>query len=392
MHDNPFSPSFSIRPERFFGRVQELDMMRKALGNPDSPFRFLFLTGTRGCGKTSLLHQFAIIAKQEEGWAVIESTYQDCMEQLADFAGIRSAHTRKKAFDPSIPAAGAQVSAFSVTHESSELPSEHLAQAFVSKTSKIRNTGVMVIIDEVQKVAEHDMEEICHAVQAARTAGHNVALVIAGLPAAYAKIRRFPGCTFVQRMKRWKLGMMGIADTEEFLRSMFGLVPEVRLSGEGLRELAEFSGGHPYLLQLLGSYCYDVSLEQGMAHASQVTALNSNMVREAERRAFADYQANVLGNLLVGLRRGVYEYLHVLCQTCDEQSTARTADVASALGKSLQECSAQRARVIDLQLAIPAGRGLLQLALPYLSYAFEEPAELEEAASSDAWIPRKNPF
>ena len=392
MHHNPFSPTFSIRPERFFGRNQELEMMRRALSNPDSPYRSLFLTGTRGCGKTSLMHQFALIAEVELGWTVIESTYQDCMEQLGDFAGIRKSHVRRKAIDPSIAVAGISVSGLSASRESTEPPSQHLAPAFVSSASKKKHAGVMITIDEVQKIEEHDMEEVCHAVQAAKTAGLNVALVIAGLPNAYAKIRRYPGCTFVQRMKRYRLGMMSVTETRGFLTSMFALVPEMEVESEALEELAAFSGGHPYLLQLLGSYSYDVSFEQETAHDAQVVLLAPAMVREAERRAFADYQENVLANLLIGLRPGSRSYLRALCDACDEKSTARTADVASRLGKTLQECSPQRARIIDLQLAIPVGRGLLRLALPYLPSAFEEVSEDEQAPPEDTWIPRKTPF
>ena len=39
-----------------------------------------------------------------------------------------------------------------------------------------------------------------------------------------------------------------------------------------------------------------------------VARLDANMVREAERRAVADYQRNVLANLLIGLRQGSKDY------------------------------------------------------------------------------------
>ena len=396
MHDNPFSPSFSIRPERFFGRERELDLIRKALRNPDSPHRFLFLTGTRGSGKTSLLHQFARISTQEMGWLAIECTYQDCMEQLRSFAKLRATRTRRSSVNPSISVAGVSSSAFAKDLESSELPEEHLARSFVEQVAKLKHsTGLLVLIDEVQKIAVKDMEEICHAMQAAKTAGLNVSLVMAGLPVSYAKIRRYPGCTFVQRMKRCRLGMMGVAETKGFLELMFGLVPEISLDASTLDELASFSGGHPYLLQLLGSYAYEVALEEVRAHEAEIVVLDAHMAREAERRAIADYQRNVLANLLIGLRRGTLEYLRAICDVCDDQSTARSADVASALGKTLQECSSQRARVIDLQLALNVGRGLLRLSLPYLPLAFDESADsdkLEGPDPADTWIPRKVPF
>ena len=164
MRDNPFSPSFSIRPERFYGRAYELGIMRAALGNPDSPNRFLFLTGTRGCGKTSLLHQFALLAKREMKWSVLETTYRDCLEVLRDYAGAHHSTRKGASLNPSISVAGVSVSALEVSREKTEPLGAHLAQSLVDKLSrKSRKKGLMVIIDEVQKIAEPSAGGTCRS-------------------------------------------------------------------------------------------------------------------------------------------------------------------------------------------------------------------------------------
>lgn len=391
MHKNPFSPSFSIRPERFYGRKRELELMRSALDNPDSSHRFLFLTGTRGCGKTSLLHQFVLIA--EEGkWATLETTYRDAVEALQGYTGAGTS-TTTKSFSPSLSADGASISALEISNSKTEQPAVHFAHALVDRLGKAkRSNGLFIAIDEIQKISEQDMEEICHAVQAAKTQGLPIALVLAGLPGAYGRIRRYRGCTFTQRMERCRLGMMGISDTDGFLRTMFALIPEMRMRNETIDEIAQFTAGHPYLMQLVGSHLYDVAAETGIAQNGARVEINKALTHEAERRALADYQRNILDNLLHGLRNGTKAYLRAMCDICDESSTARTSDIARALGKTLQECSEARARVIDLQLAVPSGHGELRFELPYFPLAFER-ADVETCPDpSDTWKPRKTPF
>jgi hypothetical protein len=251
---------------------------------------------------------------------------------------------------------------------------------------------LFIAIDEVQKIREADMEEICHAVQATKTEGLPVVLVIAGLPSSYARLRAFKGCTFIQRMRRYRLGTLGIQETNGFLKTMFALVPELELTTGQREELAGFSAGHPYLLQLLGSSIYDIVGESVDWKPAGPLQLPEAAIREAEHRAIDDYQRNVLLNLLVDVRNGTREYLKAMCEVCDSESTASTAEIAGRLGKSLQECSPTRARVIDLQLAEPIERGKLRFSIPYLPLAFAEPDERATTDSTDRWAPRALPF
>ena len=389
MNKNPFSPSFSIRPERFYGRKKELDLIKEALSNPDSANRFLFVTGTRGCGKTSLLHQFALTAKRMK-WTVYETTYQDATEALRSYAGLTTTTTTEASLNPSVSIAGIGASAGSLSKKTTKTQSKHLAKALCEKLAKTKRTkGLFITIDEIQKIPEEDMEEISHAVQAAKTQGLPIALVIAGLPVAYGKIRRYKGCTFVQRMRRYKLGMLNAEETLGFLSTMFELVPEIKLDDTQVNELGKFSAGHPYLLQLAGSYTYDVAKEKA---ANEPITLTSSNIREAEKRAFADYRENILNNLLSGIRNGTKDYLKAICDVSDENSVAATAEVAAKLGKTLQECSTVRARTIDLQLVNPIERSKLQLALPYMPFAFNEDDAQDTQDTSSMLAPRKTPF
>ena len=68
---NPFNPSFGGKPQCFFGRRRELDIVSDALENPNSPYRALFFTGNRGCGKTALLERLSGLASGA-GWLCVD--------------------------------------------------------------------------------------------------------------------------------------------------------------------------------------------------------------------------------------------------------------------------------------------------------------------------------
>ena len=392
MHKNPFSPSFSIRPERFYGRRRELSIMSEALSNPDSANRYLFVTGTRGSGKTSLLHQFCLLA-QESGWTVLEATYQNAMEVLRAYGKADTNSDKRLSVAPAISAVGVSASLFEMTHAESSGTVGHLAQSFVREASRPRHRGgTFIAIDEVQKISEQDMEEICHAVQQAKTNGLNVALVIAGLPASYQRIRNFRGCTFVQRMARLRLGMMGVAETMGFLQAMFALVPEISIAEGQRAELAQFSAGHPYLLQLLGSSLYETASELVGDLPTGTVTMRDEAIRDAEQCALGAYQRNVLHTLLSDTREGTRAYVRAMCEVCDENSTAYTSAIAHALGKTVRECSPSRARVIDLQLAYPVERGKLRFAVPYVPLVFASSDESNSPDPADTWAPRAHPF
>ena len=62
MFENPFSPIFGGKPGVFFGRESILKLFDHAMIDTGSEDRAIFVTGTRGSGKTALLEQLSIKA------------------------------------------------------------------------------------------------------------------------------------------------------------------------------------------------------------------------------------------------------------------------------------------------------------------------------------------
>ena len=82
MLENPFSPVFGGRPKPFFGRKHILRRFEAALRDEGSEYRALFVTGTRGSGKTALIAQLSGRARRK-GWLVVDLGPEDAVHVLA---------------------------------------------------------------------------------------------------------------------------------------------------------------------------------------------------------------------------------------------------------------------------------------------------------------------
>ena len=71
MISNPFSPIFGGKPDVFFGRERLLKNFDQAMIDVGSDNRAIFITGTRGSGKTALLEQLSIRASSKKRKVII---------------------------------------------------------------------------------------------------------------------------------------------------------------------------------------------------------------------------------------------------------------------------------------------------------------------------------
>lgn len=81
MFSNPFSPIFGRKPDVFFGRERILNLFDHAMIDVGSDDRAIFITGTRGSGKTALLEQLSIRATVKKR-KVIDLGPENTIEQL----------------------------------------------------------------------------------------------------------------------------------------------------------------------------------------------------------------------------------------------------------------------------------------------------------------------
>lgn len=330
---NPFTPMFGGKPQHFFGRAIELNIVKHAIADGNSPYRVIFVTGNRGCGKTALLEQFSITAR-DAGWTTVDVH--------AGHAGIS---------------------------ESGRYDGRALTDVLIAARKKYPRGGVFITIDEAQKIPEADMENVCAAVQMALRKGFPVMLVLAGLCGAKEKISSYKGCTFMQRAYDIRLGSLGVDEARSAFEEMLGLTGFVTCGADELDYLCERSYGYPYLIQLLGYYLVEVAAALKPRGKAEVTR---DLIDGAEAQARVDFRTNVIEPSVGGYGPGLTAYLEAIADGVGEDGRSSTGDAARAVGKSAQQCAPYRARLIERGTIVPAGYGYVRLNIPHLRDYFAE--------------------
>ena len=166
MFTNPFTPVFGGKPDLFFGRQLILARFDLAMIDHGSDDRALFITGARGSGKTALLEQMSQRASKR-GWTVLDLGPEDTVSALIH--GLVPHDCETKTVDPqlsiSILGTGGSMGDIS-TSRTTSFPRENLTSIFID-ACKGAQKGILVTIDEVQKVSLEDVSAICNAFQMA---------------------------------------------------------------------------------------------------------------------------------------------------------------------------------------------------------------------------------
>lgn len=380
--DNLFSPAFGGLPQVFFGRTDELSFALDALDNENSPRRAFFITGNRGCGKTTLLEKISSLAAKH-GWMTIDIHSSHVCQSVMEALAGGTQKTIEKSASPS--AMGVSLGRFSSTVTTS-FTEASLSNLLVEKCSSLKGrSGVLITIDEIQKVREDDAENLCAAAQIALRKGLPLMLILAGLPGSKEKVASYPGCTFMQRAYDMKLSSLQVNETLEAFRGVFHRMPRWDIEDEAIWRLGVFSQGYPYLMQLAGYYAVERARESLTEDRSPI-AISEDMVRAIEPVALAEYRANVLEPILNPLSEGLSSYLHAMCEVDSKDGRISTGDVARRLGKSPMQVSVYRSRLIDRRLIEADGRGYVRFLLPHVKeYYFDKVVPLEQKDPLQQW-------
>lgn len=159
--------------------------------------RALFFTGTRGCGKTALLEQLSVRAA-EKGRTVIDLGPDDTIVQLvqAVVGYTETTTTVSPQTSLSILGTGGGLSAGSAS-KTTRYGRENLPTLLIEACKRARQ-GVLVTLDEVQKVPLDDVSALCNAFQMASRKSHDIMLAVAGLPYAHGRVIHHDGCAYMR--------------------------------------------------------------------------------------------------------------------------------------------------------------------------------------------------
>ncbi len=358
---SPFRPSFGSNPPVVAGRDPVLHEIAEALdGGPGAAGRAALITGNRGIGKTVVLNEAEVLAR-ERGWLVLSETATvglidrmtaDGLPELADL--LRQApSTRTRVRGISLPAGLGGVEL--------DLPEEKgpggLRRQLNALTDLLdqHGTGVMITVDEVHaRAARDDVSQLAAIVQHAFREDRPVAFAAAGLPAAVQDLLTSDVSTFLRRARRFVLEPLSPVAIEEALRVPIEQAGR-RVGDAEVAAMAEATHGYPYLVQVIGDRVWRREPSAATITAEHVRRGVDDAVREA---GFALHEPAV--NDLSETDRQF-----ILAMAVDDGDSS-IADVGRRLDRDHGYVSRYRSRLIVAGIVEPSRRGYLRFTIPYL--------------------------
>ena len=360
---NPFSPIFGGKPDVFFGREKILNLFEHAMVDTGSDDRAIFITGTRGSGKTALLEQLSIRAAAKKRKVIDlgpENTISQLIHSLSEYDEVTKNINPQASIN--ILGVGGSVSAGSVS-KTIRFEKENLQPILLKACSKYKK-GLLVTIDEIQKVPIEDVSSICNAFQMASRKGGDIMLAVAGLPYAYSNIIKHEGCTYLRRAAHEELALFTWDEAKDSFRSVFSKVKGIDISPEIIDELNQACYGHPYIMQLLG---YHLILNVNEHVSGKRHSVTKDETHVAIKNALFAYEQRALKPLLEELPNKEKNYLLIMSECLNPERLADISDIAGKLGTSSNKLSKTRAYLINHGIIASPERGKIMFCIPYLA-------------------------
>ncbi|MBQ7724824.1 MAG: hypothetical protein IJT63_04345 [Lachnospiraceae bacterium] len=363
MFTNPFSPIFGGKPDVFFGREKVLHLFDHAMVDAGSDDRAIFITGTRGSGKTALLEQLSIRAALRKR-KVIDLGPENTISQMINVLAGYDVVTKTVNPQDNINILGIDggISVGSVSKQK-HTGKDNLQPILLEACSDYKD-GLLVTVDEIQKVPIEDISSLCNAFQMASRKGCDIMLAVAGLPYSYSKVIKHEGCTYLRRATHEELGLFTWDETAKSFNSIFSEIKGLDIKPDIVNKLNQASFGHPYLMQLLGYHLVLLINDQASGKKHSVTA---DEAEEAISNAIFAYEHRALKPLLEELPNSEKSYLVKMSECLNSDRLADTADIATKLGVTQNKLSRSRAYLIDQGIIAAPERGKVMFCIPYLA-------------------------
>lgn len=352
MVPNPFKPTAGKTPPMLIGRDEAINNFVEALDNgPGAPGRLARVSGMRGMGKTVLLNEFGRIAT-ERGWVVVEETAS------AGFCGrileALSPRTRVKGFKAEPSVLGVSLGGIEVERASLSL------RDVMGKVLESRKGGLLITLDEVQDASLEETRALAVAIQHMIRDDADVAFAFAGLPSMVDGVINGESLTFLRRAEPINLGLIGLREVAQSLRETIE-ESGMQISPGMASALADATKGHPFMVQLVGYHAWQSAYRREGAAA----AISDADVEYGAAEARLRYDSIVVEPVLRHLPESAREYLSAM--SLDGDGPSATAEVAERLDKQTTSLSSLRAKLIDIGVIEPAGRGYVRFVIPFMA-------------------------
>lgn len=354
--DTVFSPSFGNRPSYLVGRDAVLNRLITGLASvPGSRDRVSIVLGQRGSGKTVLLWELAD-QMRSRGFVVANPTVVSdnllvrILEKIEDDAGI-SLSDKTRVSGGNVGALGFSAG-LQLQHDSASKTNQQLITELCRKLSA-KGKGVLFLVDELQANSP-ELRQLIITYQELVGEGLNVALVMAGLPGAVSATLNDKVLTFLNRAPKITLDPLPSSEVDAFFARSFSQLG-ISIEDERRRQASSFTGGSPYMLQLVG---HNIVL-----YAEPDGVVSEKALSNALETSQTDFENDICRTALAALSEKDAEFLAALAA---ENDTAATARIAEHMGVTVDYAQKYRKRLIDEGIIEAAGRGYVTMAVPYL--------------------------
>jgi hypothetical protein len=372
---NPFAPGAGSKPPELAGRdailnEAEIALQRVITGRHD---RSQILLGLRGTGKTVLLNAIEVLAQKHdhitsfieapETGRLADQLYPKLHQALRKLSGIEAA---KAAAHSGLRALRGFASAFkikigdvaiSVDPEPGiadsgnlELDLVDLFQA-LGRAAQAAKRGWSLFIDELQYLDEPELAALIVAIHRSNQTGLPILFFGAGLP----QIAALSGDakSYAERLFSFPpIGALDDAAASAAIRQPIEEEGE-RIQDTALASIIHATDGYPYFLQEWGYQAWN---------AAAASPINENDVVTASSNALKRLDAGFFRVRLDRLTPKERDYVVAMARL--GPGPYRSADVADALGESVQSLGPRRASIINKGMIYSPAHGDIAFTAP----------------------------
>lgn len=379
---NPFSPGAGTPPPELAGRANVLEDVLVALERVKNgrAEKSMILVGLRGVGKTVLLGEIQRLAEDQDYKVTFieahESRQKKTLPQLLiphlrrilfelDRGQLISEKAKKalrvfKSFMSALKVKQGDLEfSIDIEPETGEADSGDLeidlAALFVAigEAAKDRNTAVAIIIDELQYLDEKELSAMIMAIHRVSQKSLPLILVGAGLPQLVGKAG--DSKSYAERLFSYpEIGALTHEDAITALQAPVKLLG-VTFSADALHAIYKITKGYPYFLQEWGYHAWNTA----DSHQSEI---NQHDVANATTLAIANLDKNFFKVRFDRLTPSEKKYVRALAEFGFKPQ--RSGDIATKLGKTVEQVAPLRAQLISKGMIYSPAHGDIAFTVP----------------------------
>lgn len=351
MIDNPFNPSFGMKPTVVLDRNQILDRLVADIKKLNTPFRTTLIYGTRGVGKTVFMNAVGKQIQQDDSWIALHLIINSNMvEHLASLLYQKATNAARKLMDQ-ITGVKFSIAGISVQYNSQSQAAVDYQILLEKMLTVLKQEGqhVLVMIDEAQDVP--GLVELASVYQVLISEGLPISIIITGLPKNVQELQNNLVLTFLLRSGRVNLSPLDYFDIRTRYQQEFSK-RDPEISPQLIRKLAQLADGYAYAFQLLGylmwrspdKHLTDKSLDQVLPQ------FQAQLSRNAYRKMLEELSP--------------VDQRFVVIMANSTEYPVSTKYIGQQLKQKPGYIGVYRRRLIDSQIIESANYGYVKFALP----------------------------